>query len=1188
MFNKGFLSLALLGLISITSPAIALDDLVLDGNLAEWSNAESLGVDGDDIVVDGAKADILEAWVSHNANSLQLAYSNDGPIDNVWWPWHIFIDTDQVGSTGYSAGNGVGAEYILQGNQLRKYTGSGSDWSWGSVRYNVDAREGDYAEFSLQLSELGNPGKMNLLFKAKNSPFTNSYDNAGVDTFPNSGAGYFTVNLESGTEERSKTLTPQIDGDLSDWSETTSFGRDGDDIIEAGAQADILESWMANDDEYLYLAYTNDGPINFALWWPWQTYFDTDNNPETGFKVNGLGAEYILQGSSLSRYVGSGSDWLWSFVNRADFASGNTQTELRINRSDIGNPDNFKLVYKTRNSPFTNSYGPQTRDSLPNSGAYGYQMASASNGAVSNLLTPTIDGELDDWSETTSFGVDGDDITVADAQADWLEAWMAHDNDSLYLAYRNDGPINFGTWWPWQVYLDTDNNPETGFKNGGIGADFILQGKNLSRYTGTGSNWSWQFESSVDYASGDAGQQVEMKLPRSILGDAVSDEIKVSLMTRNAPFTGSFAADGVDIYEGAEVGAELSYQFGGATTTLSAAHRLLLQTTYGPVLADLDKVQQMGAEKWVDEQLNMPAAHDDPNDDHKTHLERLIEIAKLAKPNQNWDQAGDDGISIFNRKTADIETANYQMSAWWENSLGLHPTNTKQGSDQLRQRVAFALSQILVVSSHEGHLGQRAEGLANYYDMLVRHAFGNYRDLLGEMAINPVMGVFLSHQGNQKASLTEGTVPDENFARELMQLFSIGLYELNMDGTPDKDNDRSTYPDLGGELKPSYTEQDVQELAKVVTGWDLAHNSEYGLLGPNQGDYTQPMEFTPAEHEDEVAEGGDGLVTVLGNTFALNSGDDGSGLDQVLDTLFNHPNIAPHISKHLIMRLVTSNPSSDYVARVANVFVDNGNGVRGDLKAVVRAILLDDEIRNDAEIGENDGKVKEPIIAYAQVLRALGALPLDGLISNDSSQTVVNGVYWFKYPEFFFGQGPLRSRSVFNFYPPDYVPSSSYFSERGLVSPEMKILTAKNILGYSNYVYWAVWSLSKSKITYIDEKTIAEHAASRTLSNDINMLTNFDQPLALIKAKVGGDFANLENFSASERPNVTAAVNIVIDYYDQLFLGGSMPDKFRQALVSYLMDSSGTSNDDKEKMAILIVKDTVRMIATSSLFMVQK
>ena len=559
MLKKGFLSLVLLGLSGVTTSTMALDNLVLNGYLSEWTNTESLGVDGNDITVVNSKADILQAWASHDSANLQIAYRNDGPIDNVWWPWQVYIDTDRNVNSGFKAGNGVGADYIIQANQLLRYTGNGTSWSWQNVRINVGTKRNNNAEFRVGLGEIGNPTAVNLLFKASNSHFTGSFENSGLDTFPNSGAGFITVSTASNSAERSNALTPQIDGDLNDWSSTTSFGRDGNDISVAGTQADILESWMANDSQYLYLAYTNDGPINFGTWWPWQTYFDTDNNPNTGFKIDGLGVDYILQGRTLNRYTGSGTNWSWAFVANADFASGGTQTELRFLRSSIGDPAKFKLQLKARNNPFINSFNPAALDDLPNSGSYSYKMASApSSTVVSNPLSPTLDGSLSDWSQTTSFGADGNDISVAGAQADWLEAWMAHDSDNLYLAYRNDGPINVGTWWPWQVYLDTDNNPQTGFKSGGIGADFILQGQSLERYTGNGSNWSWESQALVDFSRGNNGQQVEMKLPRSVLGN-ISD-IKVRLIARNVPFTGSFDASGVDIYTGTGGGSVLAYR----------------------------------------------------------------------------------------------------------------------------------------------------------------------------------------------------------------------------------------------------------------------------------------------------------------------------------------------------------------------------------------------------------------------------------------------------------------------------------------------------------------------------------------------------------------------------------------------------------------------------------------------------
>ncbi|MGB1310909.1 MAG: spondin domain-containing protein [Leucothrix sp.] len=558
MLKKGFLSLAFLGLSGAMTSVMALENLVLDGNLNEWTSATSLGVDGDDVTVANSKADILQAWASHDAGNLQIAYRNDGPIDDTWWPWQVFIDTDRDSNTGFAGDNGVGADYMLQANHLYQYTGSGNNWSWQIIQANVGQKQGTDAEFSLALADLGGVTEMNVLFRASNWPFTGSFDNAGFDTFPNSGAGFFSINTADTNTERSNAITPQIDGDLSDWASTTSFGLDGDDISVAGAQADMLEAWVGNDAQYLYIAYTNDGPINVDTWWPWQTFFDTDNDANTGYQVDGIGADYILQGNSLSRYTGSGTDWSLTYVTSAAFANGGAQAELRLPRSAMGDPASFKLQFKTRNNPFTGSADPEGVDNLPNSGTYAYRMASGESETVSNTLTPTLDGLLDDWSSATSFGVDGDDISVAGAQADWLEAWMAHDNGSLYLAYRNDGPINFGTWWPWQIYFDTDNDPQTGFSVGDIGADFVLEGRSLASYTGSGSDWSWNSVALAEYSSGDNDQQLEMKLPLSAFG-AISD-IKVSLFTRNVAFTNSFDPSGVDTYTNAAGSSVLAYQ----------------------------------------------------------------------------------------------------------------------------------------------------------------------------------------------------------------------------------------------------------------------------------------------------------------------------------------------------------------------------------------------------------------------------------------------------------------------------------------------------------------------------------------------------------------------------------------------------------------------------------------------------
>lgn len=622
-------------------------------------------------------------------------------------------------------------------------------------------------------------------------------------------------------------------------------------------------------------------------------------------------------------------------------------------------------------------------------------------------------------------------------------------------------------------------------------------------------------------------------------------------------------------------------------TTIEKAYRLLTQATFGATKEDLDRVVSLGTEEWINQQLAKTSAYDNANDAHRTHLERTIEIAQSAEPNTDWFNS-----SSFNQGVADGSSRDYQMAAFLENAIGLHPTNTLHGSDQLRQRVAYALSQILVVSTSESPLDSRGESMAYYYDLLAKHAFGNYRDLLGDVARSPTMGIFLSHQGNQKANPATGIRPDENFARELMQLFTIGLYELNLDGSANRDNDASTYPDAGTAHVPTYGQQDTEELAKVMTGWDLVGNPRYGRRNSKDGDYTQPMEFTASEHEDEAADSGDGNVTLLGSSFALNSGSDQSGMDSALDVLFNHPNVAPFISKHLIMRLVTSNPSSDYVARVASVFNNNGNGVRGDLKAVVRSVLEDEEARNsNSASSANFGKAKEPFLALTQLLRAFNARPLDGWKGQDKS-TLVSGTYWYRNPQSHFGQAPMRSPSVFNFYNPDFVPSDSYFAANNLVSPETQIQTDQMLIEMNNRLYSIIKNLEKKGIEIEQKQTLSEYASKKSYWSQPLLYIDFTPQLTLFEQTLdgdtNGDFANMENSDSQGIRYKAKAVDALILHLDELLLGNTMTAEYHEALHHYLMNASGARNGDDAIEARRVVRDAVRFIIASSAFMIQK
>ena len=328
------------------------------------------------------------------------------------------------------------------------------------------------------------------------------------------------------------------------------------------------------------------------------------------------------------------------------------------------------------------------------------------------------------------------------------------------------------------------------------------------------------------------------------------------------------------------------------------AFRLLEQATFGPMDSDVKEVQSFGPVQWVESQLNAGSAYQSSSDSHQTHLQRYKAIAKMAEPSTYSKDT--DFNNNFHGRTSD-----YQTAVWFENVL--------HGKDQLRQRVAFALSELFVISASKQRTRFRGDSLASYYDILARNAFGNFRTIMGEVSKSPGMGIFLSHQGNKKYTSSSNTHPDENYARELMQLFSLGLWKMNQDGSMVKDS--------SGNPVPSYTQDDVEELAKVMTGYDLKGNDKYGRTHRGNGEeWSSPMEFNSTHHEY-------GSKTFLGSTIDSEnvSENDPSDLDSALDIIFQHQNVAPHVSRHLITRLVTSNPSSSYIQRVAAKFDNDGS-----------------------------------------------------------------------------------------------------------------------------------------------------------------------------------------------------------------------------------------------------------------------
>lgn len=393
-------------------------------------------------------------------------------------------------------------------------------------------------------------------------------------------------------------------------------------------------------------------------------------------------------------------------------------------------------------------------------------------------------------------------------------------------------------------------------------------------------------------------------------------------------------------------------------TTATAAARFLDQTSFGPTAATISQVQQLGLTAYLSEQFNTPAT--------------LLPDIPKPYPTQ-------------------CTNASYPCaeSEWWQVAL--------TGNDQLRQRVSFALSELWVTSSAE----IPGEGMTPYMNTLAKDAFTNYRTIMADVTLTPAMGLYLNMMSSNKPAA--GQIANENYARELMQLFTLGLYLLNPDGT--------LQTDANGNPIPTYSESDVQGFARAYTGWTFsnADGSAPTKFPNNAASYDYPMQSVAANHDT-------GSKTVLGGTVLPAGQTAQQDLNASLDVIFNHPNIGPFVSRQLIQHLVSSNPSQAYVSRVAAVFANNGNGVRGDMKAVITAILMDPEARAaDSNPAADGGHLREPILYITNVMRALGFTATDPNAAADYVYMSLSN-YASNLSE-----RPMRSGSVFNFFPPSYV-----------------------------------------------------------------------------------------------------------------------------------------------------------------------
>ncbi len=447
-------------------------------------------------------------------------------------------------------------------------------------------------------------------------------------------------------------------------------------------------------------------------------------------------------------------------------------------------------------------------------------------------------------------------------------------------------------------------------------------------------------------------------------------------------------------------------QYSRAQTPEEAA-RFLLQAQFSASDAEIAAVQNSSYADWLAQQFDAPRGQ------------------------TGWDWLNQRGYGQIDNSTRYFDhfyPGDYMV---W-NQLMTAP-------DAVRKRLALALSEFFVVSLTGLDFAWRSHAMAHYWDMLAQHALGNFRTLLEEVTLNPAMGHYLNTKGNQKENAATGRVPDENYAREVMQLFTIGLVQLNPDG--------SEKTGANGQRLETYTQSDVTQLARVFTGYDFdQRNNVVTPFDPegkrkvgNTNFARQRMLFTPNRHSEQA-------VRFLGITIpAKTSG--GEALKLALDTLFQHPNVGPFFGKQMIQRLVTSNPSPAYVARVAAAFADNGAGVRGDLRAVFAAILLDDEARSPAGLTDlRFGRLREPMLRLVQWGRTFGISSAQGSwkigdLSNPATQL---------------GQSPLRSPSVFNFFRPGYVPPATQMAAAGASAPEFQIVTESSVAGYINYLQGVV------------------------------------------------------------------------------------------------------------------------------------
>ncbi|NQY98861.1 MAG: DUF1800 family protein [Henriciella sp.] len=567
----------------------------------------------------------------------------------------------------------------------------------------------------------------------------------------------------------------------------------------------------------------------------------------------------------------------------------------------------------------------------------------------------------------------------------------------------------------------------------------------------------------------------------------------------------------------------------GAFSIEAGTSRFLTQATFGPTANDVSALTGTSASDWFRAELQKPISLHRPQ----------LEAYRAMTTNEDEDFP--------------VLAVQSSTFSFWRNAI--------EGDDQLRQRMAFALSQILVVSNFGGELlTDIPESVVGYQDILIDGAFGNYRDLLEAVTYSPAMGYYLTYMGNEKADPATGRMPDENFAREILQLFTVGVVELQPSGEPVLDG--------SGRAVELYDNMDIAGLARVFTGLDLdgldrqTFPSVVDAVDEWEGleqALLKPMTIDEARHSPEAKRFLDCTIPT-GTTAAMS-------IDLALDCIFAHPNVGPFISRQLIQRFTTSAPDPDYVQRVAASFDSGtfilpdgtllGDGRKGDLTATLAAILFDPDARSDASLTDPEfGKIREPLLRFTHWARAFDAdasRPEYGLELYDLSAPSA------------LAQHPYRARSVFNFYRPGYIAPGTESGAAGLTAPELQIVNATATPGYINFMtFWAFGGQSMIPTDELRAELEAMGVPVDAVVLERAFVPDYTDELALANDAV-----------------------LLVDHLDSLLVYNSLSDETKTTITATLearpIDGPGDTEGLTERVSLAVL-----LVTTSPDYLVQR